>query len=114
MSIDLQNIDFKSMTPEQLATLAQKIESARAEVDRAHREKTKRDVLELIRAAGYHSIDELFTPAASSSGRGRRSAIAPKFRNPANPSQTWAGRGKRPRWFSDALAAGASEDSLRV
>ena len=29
------------------------------------------------------------------------STIAPKYRNPANPSQTWTGRGKRPNWMSD-------------
>ena len=32
--------------------------------------------------------------------------VAPKYRNPANAEQTWSGRGKRPRWFNDALKAG--------
>jgi DNA-binding protein H-NS len=29
--------------------------------------------------------------------------IAPKYRNPDDHSQTWAGRGLRPRWLADAL-----------
>jgi DNA-binding protein H-NS len=29
--------------------------------------------------------------------------VLPKFRNPAHPSETWAGRGKRPRWLVAAL-----------
>jgi len=28
---------------------------------------------------------------------------APKYRNPANVSQTWAGRGVRPRWLQSAI-----------
>jgi DNA-binding protein H-NS len=29
--------------------------------------------------------------------------VLPKFRNPAEPSETWAGRGKQPRWLKAAL-----------
>jgi DNA-binding protein H-NS len=33
-------------------------------------------------------------------------AVAPKFQNPAEPSETWAGRGKQPRWLVAQLKAG--------
>jgi DNA-binding protein H-NS len=32
--------------------------------------------------------------------------VFPKFRNPQVPSETWSGRGKRPRWLSAALKTG--------
>ena len=32
-----------------------------------------------------------------------RSKVKPKFRNPDDTSQTWAGRGLRPRWLVAAL-----------
>jgi DNA-binding protein H-NS len=32
--------------------------------------------------------------------------VAPKFQNPAEPSETWAGRGKQPRWLVAQLKAG--------
>ena len=32
-----------------------------------------------------------------------RSKVKPKFRNPDDASQTWAGRGLRPRWLVEAL-----------
>jgi DNA-binding protein H-NS len=35
---------------------------------------------------------------ARSSGDAR-STVLPKYRNPADPSQTWAGRGARPKWI---------------
>ena len=42
-------------------------------------------------------------------GKGRRGAsirgrvIAPKYRNPGNPSETWSGRGLKPRWMTALL-----------
>lgn len=42
-------------------------------------------------------------------GRGRAGVagkIAPKYRNPDNPSETWAGRGLQPRWLAAALKSG--------
>ena len=40
--------------------------------------------------------------------------VFPKYRNPAEPAQTWSGRGKRPRWFNAALAAGKKEKDLLI
>jgi DNA-binding protein H-NS len=32
--------------------------------------------------------------------------VLPKFQNPADPTETWAGRGKQPRWLVSQLRAG--------
>ena len=40
--------------------------------------------------------------------------VAPKYRNPANPQETWAGRGHKPRWFAAALAAGKKEKDMLI
>jgi len=32
--------------------------------------------------------------------------VLPKYQNPSNPSETWAGRGKQPRWLVSQLKAG--------
>lgn len=37
-----------------------------------------------------------------------------KYRNPANSSETWTGRGKRPIWLRDALERGARLDDFEV
>lgn len=44
----------------------------------------------------------------------KKSVGGPKFANPANPSDTWSGRGRKPRWYSEAIAAGKSGDDLKV
>ncbi len=37
-----------------------------------------------------------------------------QFRNPADATQTWTGRGRKPQWLLDWVAAGNSLDALRV
>lgn len=43
-----------------------------------------------------------------------RAPEAAKYRHPENPSLTWSGRGRRPQWFMDVLAAGKSAEDLAV
>ena len=38
----------------------------------------------------------------------------PKYRNPADPEQTWTGRGKRPRWLQQALSEGAELEDFAI
>ncbi len=35
-----------------------------------------------------------------------------RYRNPANPSETWSGRGEQPGWFKQALASGRRPENL--
>ncbi|MGR3365902.1 MAG: H-NS histone family protein [Sagittula sp.] len=39
---------------------------------------------------------------------------APKYRHPENPELTWTGRGRKPSWFIDALAAGTPAEDLLI
>jgi DNA-binding protein H-NS len=47
-------------------------------------------------------------------GGGARGAVAPKYRNPDNPGETWAGRGLKPRWLSAALKAGGKLEDFSI
>ena len=56
-------------------------------------------------------LKRLQTPA---SRRRPYPPVLPKFRNPDQPSETWAGRGKRPRWLVAQLKSGRRIEDLRV
>jgi len=43
-----------------------------------------------------------------------RGKVAPKYKNPANGSETWTGRGRQPRWVADALTDGKSLEDLLI
>jgi DNA-binding protein H-NS len=40
-------------------------------------------------------------------GGGKGGKVAPKYRNPDNPSETWTGRGRQPRWLAEKTKKGA-------
>ena len=40
--------------------------------------------------------------------------VFPKYRNPAQPAETWAGRGKQPRWLTAQLRSGKKLDDFRI
>jgi len=82
---------------------ADKLQGARAEIERIAREAGV-SVADLMAQAGGKAAK----PAST------RPPVAAKYRNRADASQTWTGRGKRPRWLADALAAGAALDSFLI
>jgi DNA-binding protein H-NS len=49
-------------------------------------------------------------------GAGRRPypPVLPKYKNPGQPSETWSGRGKQPRWLSAQLKSGKKLDAFRI
>ncbi|GGD46106.1 H-NS histone family protein [Sinisalibacter lacisalsi] len=50
-------------------------------------------------------------PKAKGDGRAK---VAPKFRNPENPEQTWTGRGRAPKWVEAHIAQGGSKEDLAI
>lgn len=40
--------------------------------------------------------------------------VFPKYRNPAQPGETWSGRGKQPLWLAAQLRSGKKLDDFRI
>ena len=45
---------------------------------------------------------------------GLRGPVAPKYRNPENSAETWAGRGLKPRWLAAALKSGKKLEQFSI
>ena len=82
--------------------------SLHVEVSQLLQERIKQEKLLL-----EERLKRLGTPV---SGRRPYPPVLPKYFNPDQPSETWAGRGKRPRWLVAQLKSGRRiEDfSIRV
>lgn len=108
-------VDIKNLNHTQLTELISKAQARQNELRTEKVGKLREKVLAMIKAEGY-SFEDIF--GGSSRGmpkrRGGTGVVAPKYRNPADPEQTWSGRGKRPRWFNDALKAGKKEKDLAI
>lgn len=98
------------------ALASRKIPKVRARIEAILKAEglTLADVFSLKPPAGAAPAAKARKPRKAAAGAGAGRKVAPKYRNPADPSQTWAGRGVQPRWFRDALAAGRAADDLLI
>ncbi|WP_347986973.1 H-NS histone family protein [Methylomonas sp. AM2-LC] len=44
----------------------------------------------------------------------KNSKVAPRFRNPADPLQTWSGRGLAPKWMQALISSGRSKSEFEI
>lgn len=122
MSVNLEGLSSK-----ELAELISRANQRRKVLARRKpATQVKAAVSKLLKSSGW-TFDELYgktgaksaAPATSgskarSSTKGRKlGKVAPKYRNPANPKDTWTGRGKQPKWLAAETAKGRKlEDFL--
>lgn len=52
--------------------------------------------------------------ADDSTSRRKYPKVLPKYFNPLQPSETWSGRGKQPRWLVAAIKLGHTLDEFRI
>lgn len=61
------------------------------------------------------NLSELLGGEAGKKVDGRKGIIVkPKYRNPANPNETWTGRGREPKWVGAALNSGKTMQDLLI
>ncbi len=102
------NID--SLSLKELKDLQSQVAKAIATYEDRKRKEALAALEESARQHGF-SLSELMSVAATS--RTRKPAQA-KYGNPENPSETWTGRGRKPRWVESALKSGKSIDDLLI
>ena len=97
---------LKSMSVAKLQDLRGKVDAAIVEKVAARRSELEME----LSALAHHD------PRGSRGvhGRGIRGTVAPKYRNPKDPSQTWAGRGLQPLWIRDAIKSGKKLNSFLI
>jgi DNA-binding protein H-NS len=106
-------INLNSLSPAELQALIKSAEAQMQSARRGHIQEVRAKIDALLKSAGL-TIDDVY-PRRGGKGGKAKVAVAPKYRNPQNPSQTWSGRGKRPIWFSDALKKkGVTADSMLI
>jgi DNA-binding protein H-NS len=71
------------------------------------------------RLARLNQAEPSVIEARSDAAQGRPSRrkypkVLPKYFNPQSPTETWSGRGKRPRWLAIALQTGHALEEFRI
>lgn len=106
------NTDLDKLSRSDLEKLRKDVEKAISTL--AERER-KKAVAAVEKAAAEHgfSLSEL-TGAAGGRVKRTGSKSPAKYRNPADSSQTWTGKGRRPEWIKKAQTAGKDLSAFEI
>tara|TARA_R110002074_G_scaffold165088_6_gene325087 strand:+ start:324 stop:635 length:312 start_codon:yes stop_codon:yes gene_type:complete len=102
-------IDLESLSLKELKQLQKNVETAIADFKDRERRAALAEVEAFAREKGLAPAD-----LADLLSKRTRKPAAPKYANPEDPSQTWSGRGRRPRWVQAALDTGKSLDDMAI
>ena len=117
--------DLKSMSTDELWALHEEIATRLAAALTAEKSVLENRLRQLQRGieiqpaarAAKSSDAKSDTKSSSTKSATQRRpypAVVPKYRNPERPSETWAGRGKKPRWLAAQLKSGKRIDDFRI
>ena len=121
MPIDLRNLSAKELG----ALIAKAKEQQTKLAKRTPIATIRSKITKFAKAEGY-TLEELFgagvgarSARAAAAKPGLRAGkklgkVAPKYRNPANPKETWTGRGKHPRWMAALVAKGKKAEDFLI
>lgn len=105
-------IDISHLDLAQLIELQKQVETEIVQRKEAEKHNLRSEIMRMAAAAGLSLADVL--GSAEKKVRKMASAGVAQYCNPADPAQTWTGRGRKPQWVLDYLASGKSLDDLRI
>jgi DNA-binding protein H-NS len=101
-------MNLKSMSIDRLVGLRDRVDAALSNKVIDQRRTLESELSKLTRFQGGAARGKFAARG------GLRGAVAPKYRNPENPAETWAGRGLRPKWLTVAIKAGKKQDDFLI
>jgi len=135
--------DLSNLSPKDLDALISNAKQRKVALKKRKPVAAVREKLAKAAASEGYSLDELFAGAAAATpattkragkrgakraakksagkrgrpaGSGSRAGgkVPAKYRNPANPSEVWTGRGMAPRWMAEYLRQGKTKDDFLI
>jgi DNA-binding protein H-NS len=93
------HLDLSALSLTELNDLIAQAQQALSAKQKQARKQVLAEIHALAAAAGI-------TVVMQEAGKVTHSKVAPKYRNPDQPEQTWSGRGVKPRWLAALVDAG--------
>ncbi len=113
----MRKLDLTTMQFEELWQLYEELTNVLADKVIAEKRELEDRLAKLNRVEIVREVGSNLPLSLSMTDRAPRRKypkVLPKYRNPLAPSQTWSGRGKRPRWVVAALETGQRLDDLKI
>jgi DNA-binding protein H-NS len=99
---------------EELLRLADDIQNGiRAKREEA-KEAARAEITDIVEKARLLGLDPAEIIGRPRKVRGNRSEVKPKYRDKRDPTQTWSGRGRIPRWLKERIDGGEDKDDYLI
>jgi DNA-binding protein H-NS len=113
----LEAQELNKMNRRQLEKLAKGVDAA---LEKLTANELKAACAEATKVAVKHGFKLADLVESTHKKRGPKVKTAPKVKSPpkfkdlADPSKTWTGKGRRPQWYRDAVAAGTTKEEMLI
>lgn len=108
--------ELREMSVKQLEKLKKDIEKQIERLETKRLDEARAEAAKIAAKFGV-DISELAkgsTRRKTTKAKSSRPKGEPKYANPANPSQTWTGRGRKPKWVQEWIDAGKPIEELEI
>lgn len=102
-------MDLSNLNLQELRKLQEDVKQEMKKREQAELSKAREQILAIAQSVGVSVKDLLADGVRAKSG-----TVAVQYRHPADASLRWTGRGRKPLWIVEWLAAGKSLGEIRV
>ena len=110
-------IDLDNYSAEELSLIIERAKERHTKLSRRKPVATvRKQIIEILQREHYE-LHELFAdliPKATTKPIRKLGKVPPKYRNPADPAETWSGRGKQPLWLAALIAQGRKAEEFLI
>jgi DNA-binding protein H-NS len=103
MAKELERMSLRELQEHEL-----KVRKALVTAQDRNRAELRKKIETMVAEAGFR-ITDIF---GGRGGKGR--TVAAKYVNPDDPSETWTGRGRKPRWLNAKIQEGAKIEKFLI
>lgn len=103
-------MDLTDLSSAELRQLQERVKQELKQRESQDLARAREEILAIAKSVGL-PLHEL---VAATAARGKTGPVAPRYRNPADASQQWTGRGRQPQWVKEWLDAGKDIAGLKI
>ena len=104
-------MDLPNLSSPELRKLQEDIKRELKQREGTDKQKAREQIYAIAQQSGV-PLKELLAGFPGTRNKGGK--VEARYRNPANASEQWTGRGRQPKWVRDWVDSGKSIDGLRI
>ena len=114
METTMTREDYSRLSFPQLRDLHVHIGELLREREDSSKKELHDEFVAKAKSFGFDLDELLASRGGRRNGGSNGSKVEPKYRDKENPENTWAGRGRMPKWLQERVAAGGQVEEFRI